>query len=74
MFLQQRISQRAQPKGQGQEGFGKMMQFFPLFIIVLLWSLPSAVMLYWFVSTLFSLVQQLLITKKMMPGGVSTKK
>jgi len=74
MFLQQRISQRAQPKGQEQEGFGKVMQFFPLFIIVLLWSLPSAVMLYWFVSTLFSLVQQLLITKKMMPGGVSAKK
>jgi len=74
MLLQQRISQRAQPQGQKQEGLGKMMQFFPIIIIVFLWSLPSAVMLYWFVSTLFSLVQQLLITKKMMPSGMLTKK
>ena len=75
MFLQQRISQRTQPKGQGQEGLAKLMQFFPLLIIILLWSLPSAVMLYWFVSTLFSLAQQFFITKKMMPSsGVSAKK
>jgi len=75
MFLQQRVSQRAQPKGQQQEGLAKMMQFFPLLIIVLLWSLPSAVMIYWFGSTLISLLQQLFITRKMMPGsGTASKK
>ncbi|MEA3485101.1 MAG: membrane protein insertase YidC [Candidatus Aerophobetes bacterium] len=75
MFLQQRISRKAQPKGQQQQGLAKMMQFFPFFIIIFLWSLPSAVMLYWFVSTLFSLVQQLFITRRMMPsGGIAPKK
>jgi len=47
-----------------QEGITKIMQFFPLFLIVILWSLPSGVMLYWFTSTLISIVQQLIITRK----------
>ncbi|HHF98376.1 MAG TPA: membrane protein insertase YidC [Candidatus Aerophobetes bacterium] len=63
MFLQQRVSQRAQ-RGKDQEGITKIMQFFPLFLIVILWSLPSGVMLYWFTSTLISIVQQLIITRK----------
>jgi len=63
MFLQQRISQRAQ-RGKDQEGIAKIMQFFPLFLIVILWSLPSGVMLYWFTSTLISIIQQFFISKK----------
>jgi len=63
MFLQQRVSQKLQATSQ-QQGIGKMMQFFPLFLIVILWSLPSGVMLYWFTSTLFSVVQQFFINKK----------
>ena len=64
MFLQQRISQRARPVAGQQEGMAKMMQFFPIFIIVILWSLPSGVMLYWFTSTLISLLQNVLIARK----------
>lgn len=64
MFLQQRISQRARPVAGQQEGMAKMMQFFPIFIIVILWSLPSGVMLYWFTSTLVSLLQNVLIARK----------
>jgi len=64
MFLQQRISQRARPAAGQQEGMAKMMQFFPIFIIVILWSLPSGVMLYWFTSTLVSLLQNVLIARK----------
>ncbi|GAI15646.1 unnamed protein product, partial [marine sediment metagenome] len=53
MFLQQRITQKTQVQSGGQQqGMAKMMQFFPIFIIVMLWSLPSGVMLYWFTSTL----------------------
>lgn len=63
MFLQQRISQKFQA-GREQEGIAKMMQFFPLFLIVILWSLPSGVMLYWFTSTLISILQQFFIAKK----------
>lgn len=63
MFLQQKISQMAQA-GKQQEGIAKMMQFFPLFLILILWSLPSGVMLYWFVSTLISIVQQFILLKK----------
>jgi len=63
MFLQQRAMQKMQPRG-GQEGLSKIMQFFPIFLIVILWSLPSGVMLYWFVSSLFSTLQQFFIFKK----------
>ncbi len=63
MFLQQRISRKAQPAAQ-QEGMAKMMQFFPIFIIVMLWSLPSGVMVYWFTSTLISIAQQFFITRR----------
>jgi YidC/Oxa1 family membrane protein insertase len=64
MFLQQRISQKGRSGAGQQEGMAKMMQFFPIFIIVILWSLPSGVMLYWFTSTLISLLQNLLIARK----------
>ncbi len=64
MFLQQRISQRGRAAGGQQEGMAKMMQFFPILIIVILWSLPSAVMLYWFTSTLVSVLQNLFIARK----------
>ena len=63
MFLQQRISRKAQPAAQ-QEGMAKMMQFFPIFIIVMLWSLPSGAMVYWFTSTLISIAQQFFITRR----------
>ncbi|MFQ5835944.1 MAG: membrane protein insertase YidC [bacterium] len=63
MFLQQRVSQKAQSAAQ-QEGLAKMMQFFPIFIIVMLWSLPSGVMLYWFTSSLISIVQQFFIARR----------
>ena len=68
MFLQQRITQKTQAQSGGQQqGMAKMMQFFPIFIIVMLWSLPSGVMLYWFTSTLFSIFQQFLIRQRMSP-------
>ncbi len=69
MFLQQRITQKTQIQTAGQQqGLAKMMQFFPIFIIVMLWSLPSGVMLYWFTSTLFSIFQQFLIRRRMSPS------
>ncbi|MBC7189113.1 YidC/Oxa1 family membrane protein insertase, partial [Candidatus Aerophobetes bacterium] len=63
MFLQQRISQKMQ-KSADETGITKIMQFFPFFLIIILWSLPSGVMLYWFTSTLISILQQFFIRKK----------
>jgi len=63
MFLQQRISQKMQ-KSVDETGITKIMQFFPFFLIIILWSLPSGVMLYWFTSTLISILQQFFIRKK----------
>lgn len=72
MFLQQRITQKTQVQSTGQQqGMAKMMQFFPIFIIVMLWSLPSGVMLYWFTSTLFSIFQQFLIRRKLSPPSLA---
>lgn len=39
----------------------QMLYFFPAFTIFILWSLPSAIGLYWTVSTVFSIAQQYLI-------------
>ena len=72
MFLQQRISQKLQVVSEEQQGMQKIMQFFPLFLILILWSLPSGVMLYWFTSTLISIVQQLFISRR--PVSLSLEK
>ena len=70
MFLQQRVSQTITKGGKEQEGIAKVMQFFPLFLILILWSLPSGVMLYWFISTLISIAQQFFIAIK--TGRITT--
>jgi len=58
-----------QAKKQDQMAqFSNMMQkqtlyFFPLFTILILWKLPSAIGLYWVITALFSIGQQYLILK-----------
>jgi len=42
----------------------QMMYFMPVFIVVIFWSLPSALSLYILTTTLFTIVQQYIITKK----------
>jgi len=42
----------------------QMLYFFPVFTFFILWKLPAAIALYWIVTSLFSLVQQYLIFKK----------
>lgn len=57
------------PKTQTKKGkadFSTMMQkqmlyFFPIFTVFILWNLPSAIALYWLVTSLFSVFQQYLI-------------
>ncbi len=41
----------------------QMLYFFPVFTVLILWKLPSAIGLYWVVSSLFSIGQQYFIIK-----------
>ena len=40
------------------------LYFFPVFTVFILWGLPSAIGLYWVVTTIFSIIQQYLVFKK----------
>ena len=42
----------------------QMLYFFPVFTVFILWKLPSAIGLYWIITSLFSIGQQYLIFKK----------
>jgi len=42
----------------------QMLYFFPIFTVFILWKLPSAIGLYWIITSLFSIGQQYLIFKK----------
>jgi len=39
------------------------LYFFPIFTVIILWTMPSAIGLYWIVFTLFAIIQQYLILK-----------
>jgi len=41
----------------------QMLYFFPIFTVLILLRLPSAIALYWIVTALFSIFQQYLIIK-----------
>jgi len=41
------------------------LYFFPIFTILLLWKLPVAISLYWLTTTIFSIIQQYLVLKKL---------
>ena len=54
--------------GGKTQDFSQMMQkqmlyFFPAFTVLILWQLPSAIALYWFFATLFTIFQQRVIFK-----------
>lgn len=58
-----------------QEEMANMMQkyilyIFPLFTVFVLWSLPAALGLYWATSSLFSIVQQYFVLKRLKPASV----
>lgn len=53
----------------GKADFSKMMQkqmlyFFPVFTVLILWRLPSAIGLYWAVTSVFTIGQQYLTSRK----------
>jgi YidC/Oxa1 family membrane protein insertase len=66
-FVQTKMtSPKSQKPRAGSSQMGEIMQkqmlyFFPAFTVLILWNLPSAIGLYWLVSTIFSIIQQYLI-------------
>jgi len=41
-----------------------MMAVMPIFLVLISWNLPSGVLLYWFVSNLFYIMQQYILNKQ----------
>lgn len=71
-FIQTKMTtpkkQQAQSTKPGAPDFSQMMQkqmlyFFPVFTIFILWKLPSALALYWIITSIFTIVQQYLTLK-----------
>ena len=67
-FQAKTMSPASQVKKSSKMDFSTMMQkqmlyFFPIFTVLILWRLPSAIALYWLVTSLFSIFQQYLIFK-----------
>ena len=73
-FIQTKmITPKQKTAKKGASDFSSMMQkqmlyFFPVFTIFILWRLPSAVALYWLVTTLFTIGQQYIMMRKHDPG------
>jgi YidC/Oxa1 family membrane protein insertase len=69
-FFQTKMTLPKTQKTKSQlDQFSEMIQkeflyFFPIFTVFLLWKLPSAISLYWLVTTIFSIIQQYLILRK----------
>ncbi len=78
-FLQTKLTLPKQaPKTKKDDSFSghlqKQMQYFmPIFMVVILFKLPSAIGLYWICSTLFTIVQQYVILKKKNEAGKFAK-
>jgi YidC/Oxa1 family membrane protein insertase len=69
-FQSKMLLPKANPTAKGKEGdFSQIMQkqmvyFFPVFTVIILLGLPSALGLYWIASAVFSIVQQYFILRK----------
>lgn len=70
-FFQTKMTTPKTPKTRTQlSQFSEMIQkqtlyFFPFFTILILWKLPSAISLYWLTTTLFSIIQQYLVLRRL---------
>jgi YidC/Oxa1 family membrane protein insertase len=60
-----KLTKKSDPANQFLDHFQKQMIYFsPIFTVLILWKLPAAIALYWVTTSLFSLVQQYFIFKK----------
>lgn len=62
-FLSQKMTPVTAPGSESMELQMKMMQFMPIIFTVMFWSLPSGLILYWTVSNILSIFQQIYINR-----------
>lgn len=63
-FISQKLTPMGAPMSDSMELQMKMMQFMPIIFTVLFWGLPSGLILYWTVSNILSIGQQLYINRR----------
>ncbi len=64
-FISQKMTPQTAPGSESMELQMKMMQFMPIIFTVMFWSLPSGLILYWTVSNILSIFQQIYINRTM---------
>jgi YidC/Oxa1 family membrane protein insertase len=69
-YLSQKMTPTAAPGTDNTQM--KMMEFMPLIFTVMFWGLPSGLILYWTVSNILSIVQQLYVNRRFIAskGGI----
>ena len=66
-FLAQKMTPMSTAMGGEQMQLQmKLMQYMPIFFVFLFWNLPSGLVLYWTVSNILSIVQQVYVNRKVM--------
>ena len=63
-FLSQKLTPMTSPGSETMEMQMKLMQFMPIIFTVMFWGLPSGLILYWTVSNILSVGQQLYINRQ----------
>ena len=66
-FLAQKMTPMSTAMGGEQMQLQmKLMQYMPIFFVFLFWNLPSGLVLYWTVSNILSILQQIYVNRKVM--------
>lgn len=68
-FLSQKLTPMTTPGSETMELQMKLMQFMPIIFTVMFWGLPSGLILYWTVSNVLSVGQQLYINRQVPEEG-----
>ena len=63
-FISQKLTPMSTPGSETMELQMKLMQFMPIIFTVMFWGLPSGLILYWTVSNILSIGQQLYINRQ----------
>ena len=63
-FVSQKLTPMTTPGSETMEMQMKLMQFMPIIFTVMFWGLPSGLILYWTISNILSVVQQLYINRQ----------
>jgi len=63
-MLFQTPTSKNEPESAALKMNRQMLYFFPIMVIIIAWNLPAGLVLYWVVATVFSIFEQLYISRK----------